>query len=158
MFLCVRSRVLDTCLCVCAPCKKEARDRHRERERERGRQRDRETEWLLGKWLGLGVTCSAMHWWSCETCSNYTLLEKKVDPLSQALKRAHTCVHEGAWLPGRGVMARDVASCKATKLRNCIKASKHQNLSDRWAFVDLQAGAQCICGKCVWAYICVCVV
>lgn len=54
--------------CAPEPCKKEGRERERCRD-------------TWGKWLALGVTCSAMHCWSCETCSNYTSL-KKADPLS----------------------------------------------------------------------------
>ena len=34
-----------------------------------------------------------MHWWSCETCSNYTPLKKKADPLSWA-ESVCTCVQE----------------------------------------------------------------
>lgn len=68
------------CVCVCVYHAK--RRPERERERESG---------CWGKWLGLGVTCSAMHWWSCETCSNYTPLKKKADPLSWAEKCVYMC-------------------------------------------------------------------
>lgn len=120
MCTCVFSSVY-VCVCVCYMYKTRPK---------------REREWLLGKWLGLGVTCTAMHWWSCETCSNYTLLKKKVDPLSWA-ESVCTCVQKGALVcvcvcvVGRGVvrlvMGSDVASCNTTHLRIC-PISNHQSV------------------------------
>lgn len=87
MFFCVVRLYVHMCEFSLRMCVQHVQKKKRRPKRER--------EWLLGKWLGLGVTCSAMHWWSCETCSNYTLLKKKVDPLSWA-ESVCTCVQEGA--------------------------------------------------------------